>query len=161
MSGRALTRRRLLALLALPAAAGLAYAALPAGDRPALFTGIVTGVAVGGYDPVAYFTAGVATPGRADITLEHSGAIWRFASPASRDAFRAAPDRFAPRYGGYCAYAVAGGGTSGGDPRYWRIVDGRLYLNASARVHEKWGRDIAGYIAKADANWPAVLKGGW
>lgn len=125
--------------------------------KPAVYTGEVAGVAVGGYDPVAYFSTGTATKGREDITLEHDGVTWRFDSDANRDAFKADPARYAPQYGGYCAYAVSGGGTSPGDPRHWRIVGDRLYLNASRRVHERWQTDIPGHIRKADANWPGVL----
>lgn len=126
-------------------------------DEPRVYTGIVKGVAIGGYDPVAYFTDGAPTPGRDDITIVHDGATWRFASESNRIAFRSDPNRYAPRYGGYCAYAVAGGGVAGADPKVWRIVDGRLYLNASPRVHLKWEKDVAGFIKKGDANWPGAL----
>jgi YHS domain-containing protein len=125
--------------------------------KPAIYTGEVAGVAVGGYDPVAYFSGGEPVKGREDITLEHDGVIWRFASENNREAFKAEPARYAPKYGGYCAYAVSGGGSSPGDPRHWKIVDGKLYLNASRRVHERWEKDIPGHIRKADANWPGVL----
>lgn len=73
-------------------------------------------------------------------------------------AFQADPGRYAPKYGGYCAFAVAGGGTSGGSSKAWRIVDGRLYLNATTRVQPNWEKDIPGYVRKADANWPLVLR---
>ena len=149
----AFSRRTLLALAAAVLAAGPAMA-----GNPAIFTGLVKGTAVGGYDPVAYFKHGKPVKGSPQITLTHQGATWRFASAANRDAFQAAPDRYAPRFGGYCAWAVSQGYTAKGDPRYWKIVDGRLYLNYSAGVQKQWAGDIAGNIAKGNANWPKVLE---
>lgn len=122
----------------------------------AVYTGLVKGVAVGGYDPVAYFTDGKPLKGRADLTLEHQGATWRFASEANRDAFRADPARYAPQYGGYCAWAVAEGYTAKGDPTAWRIVDGKLYLNYDASVQRTWEKNIPGNITRANANWPKL-----
>jgi YHS domain-containing protein len=130
-----------------------AYAA-----QPAIYTGLVRGVAVGGYDPVSYFAEGKAVTGNAAITLEHEGATWRFASEANREVFAADPDKYAPRYGGYCAYAVAMGYTAKGDPKAWSIVDGRLYLNFNLPTRKEWEKDTAGYIAKANKNWPGVLQ---
>jgi YHS domain-containing protein len=125
---------------------------------PEIFTGLVKGVAVGGYDPVAYFTERKAVPGKPDITYFWKGAAWRFASEQNRDAFKAAPAKYAPQYGGYCAYAVALGSTAQGDPKSWHIVDGKLYLNLSPAVQKLWEKDIPGYIKSADKNWPSVLK---
>lgn len=144
-------------LLALAAVNALAASESAPRGKPAIYTGAVPGVAVGGYDPVSYWASGGPEKGREDIALAHDGVIWRFASADNRAMFAADPGRYAPQYGGYCAYAVSGGGTSPGDPRHWTIVDGKLYLNASRRVHAKWGEDIPGHIRKADANWPAVL----
>jgi hypothetical protein len=151
-----LTRRTLVGLAGV-AAAGFATHQLWPRRLSRNFTGLVEGVAVGGYDPVAYFTGGAPAAGRDDITASHEDVTWRFATPENRVLFLAEPGRYAPQYGGYCAYAVAGGGTAPGVPRYWSIVEGRLFLNASRRVHEKWRADATGYIAKADANWPRVL----
>lgn len=114
--------------------------------------------AVGGYDPVAYFEAGKPVEGTDEFATEYKGATWRFASAESRDKFIASPETFAPQYGGYCAWAVSQGYTASGDPKYWRIVDGKLYLNYDASVQETWETDIPGFIAKGDANWPAVLQ---
>ena len=154
-----LPRRALIgtAAIIVSGAAG-AYLWIARASKPRVFTGIVAGVALGGYDAVAYFTDGTPTPGREDLSLLHDGAAWRFTNDDNRRAFRADPSRYAPQYGGYCAYAVAGGGTSGGSPKAWRIVDGRLYLNATPRVQLNWEKDIPGYIRKADANWPQVLR---
>ncbi len=126
--------------------------------QPIVFTGIVKGVAVGGYDPVAYFTDGKPVQGRADITLEHEGAKWHFASEANREAFRADPAKYAPQYGGYCAWGVASGYTAKGDPNAWTIADGKLYLNYNKSVQKNWAQDIPGNVRKGDGNWPKVLQ---
>jgi YHS domain-containing protein len=125
--------------------------------EPPVYTGLVKGVAVGGYDPVAYFTDGKPVQGKSDITLEHQGATWRFANAANREAFKAAPDRYAPQYGGYCAWAVSQGYTAKGDPNAWAVQEGKLYLNYNKSVQRDWAKDIAGNVKKADANWPEVL----
>jgi len=124
---------------------------------PEIYTGIVASTAVGGYDPVAYFAEGKPVEGKKDITFTWKGATWRFASEKNRDAFKAKPEAYAPQFGGYCAWAVSRGYTAKGDPKIWKIVDGRLYLNYDARVQKDWEKDIPGNIAKADKNWPAVL----
>ncbi|MDX2288328.1 MAG: YHS domain-containing (seleno)protein [Hyphomicrobiaceae bacterium] len=150
------------AIVAGALALGIAIAALvvigPAEAKsPPVFTGIVKGVAVGGYDPVAYHTEGKAVAGSKDITLEHDGAVWRFASDANRAAFKADPGRYAPHYGGYCAWAVSRGYTAKGDPQAWSIVDGKLYLNYDKSVRSSWEKAARSNITKADANWPKVL----
>lgn len=149
---RRLTLKTALAL----AAIGVPLAAAHAKDAP-VYTGTFSNLAVGGYDPVAYFSEGHPVKGERQFTLKHQGAEWRFASAANREAFAAAPQKYAPQYGGYCAWAVSQGYTASGDPQYWKIVDGKLYLNYDADVQKKWERDIPGFIAKADHNWPAVL----
>ncbi len=123
---------------------------------PEIFTGLVQGVAVGGYDPVAYFTDHKPVPGKADITYSWKGATWRFASAQNRDTFKASPEKYAPQYGGYCAYAVAQGATAKGDPKSWTVGGGKLNLSPS--VQKLWSKNIPGYIKAADKNWPGVLK---
>lgn len=116
------------------------------------------GLAIEGYDPVAYFTDHEPVAG--DARFEHSwqGATWRFASAEHRDLFAADPARYAPQYGGYCAYAVAKGKTASIDPDAWTVLDGKLYLNYSKSIQATWEKDAAGYIAKADENWPEMVK---
>ena len=126
--------------------------------QPEIFTGLVKGSAVGGYDPVAYFTQKKAVRGKANITYSWKGATWRFASEKNRDTFKADPEKYAPQYGGYCAYAVAQGATAKGDPRQWSIVNGKLYLNFSRGVKKDWEEDKSYYIKAADKNWPGVIK---
>jgi hypothetical protein len=115
-------------------------------------------LALHGYDAVAYHTDGRPSRGIADFEQQWNGAIWRFASAANRDAFAKDPARYAPEFGGYCAYAVSRGYTADIDPEAWRIVDGRLYLNYSKRVRTLWEEDVPGNIAKGRANWPGVLE---
>ena len=117
------------------------------------------GMAIEGTDPVAYFTEGKPVEGKADITYDYGGVTWRFASAANRDTFAAEPARYAPQYGGYCAWAVSEGYTASTVREAWHIEDGKLYLNYSKGVQGRWQEDIPGHISKADANWPG-LKGG-
>lgn len=127
-----------------------------AADKP-VYTGFFSNVAVGGYDPVAYFTDNKPVKGDSRFSTGYQGVQWHFASAANRDRFIAAPERYAPQYGGYCAWAVSEGSTASADPRLWKIVEGKLYLNYDADVQKKWEADMAGHIRKADKNWPAVL----
>jgi YHS domain-containing protein len=116
------------------------------------------GVAIAGADAVAYFTEGAYVPGSADFTHAWGGATWHFASAANRDTFAAAPEDYAPQYGGYCAWAVSEGYTAPIDPTAWNVVEGKLYLNYDARIQARWSQDIPGHIARANGNWPAVLN---
>jgi len=109
-----------------------------------------------GYDPVAYFTAGKPTKGNAKFRTTYRGAVYHFASKANRDAFVADPARYAPQYGGFCAYGVALGKKFDVDPTAFKVVDGRLYLNLNQDIYAKWAEDIAGNIANADGKWPAI-----
>ena len=114
------------------------------------------GVAIKGYDPVAYFTMSKPVKGDKDYVTSWMGATWRFASAQNRDLFEKDPEKYAPRYGGYCAYGVANNYLVNIDPRAWTVYEGRLYLNYSLSVREQWKEDIPGNIRKADANWPAL-----
>jgi YHS domain-containing protein len=117
-----------------------------------------TGVAIRGYDPVAYFQDGKPVKGSSDFTFAWNGATWHFASAAHRDAFAKSPAAFAPQYGGYCAYGVSRGYAVPVDPEAWRVVNGKLYLNYSLDVRKEWLKDVPGHVKKADANWPKVLE---
>lgn len=116
-----------------------------------------SGVAIRGYDPVAYFTDGKPVKGKAEHTVRYEGAKWQFASKANAEKFKADPVKYAPQYGGYCAWAVSQGYTASIDPQAWKVVDGKLYLNYSKGVQSQWQQDIPGNITKADSNWPGVL----
>ncbi|MGF1459966.1 MAG: YHS domain-containing (seleno)protein, partial [Leptolyngbyaceae cyanobacterium] len=115
-------------------------------------------LAIRGADPVAYFTEGKAVPGKAEYELEWNGATWRFSSAANMEAFKGEPEAFAPQYGGYCAKALSEGNLASVDPRAWKIVDGKLYLNYSQDVQTQWLEDVPGNIEKADEFWPEVLS---
>ena len=128
------------------------------GAKGEINTTLIGKKAIKGYDPVAYFTDGKPVEGKKEFTYEWKGAKWFFASAEHRDQFKADPDKYAPRYGGYCAYAVAMGKTADIDPKAWKIVDGRLYLNYDQDIQKKWQADIPGFIEKANRNWPGVLK---
>ena len=115
-----------------------------------------SGLALKGYDPVAYFTERKPVQGKAEFTASHEGATYRFASAASRDAFLASPAKYAPQYGGYCAFGMASGYKAPVEPDAWTVVDGKLYLNYSRSVRSQWSSDIPGFVRKADVNWPTV-----
>jgi hypothetical protein len=116
------------------------------------------GIAIRGTDPVAYFKENRPVKGSEAFATTYKGSVFRFALAANRDAFAAAPERYAPQYGGFCAYAVAMGSKASIDPDAFTIVDGRLYLNYNKATEALWRKDIPGYIRKGDANWPAVSK---
>ena len=117
------------------------------------------GLAIEGYDPVAYHTKGEPMKGSGDYEFKWKSATWRFANKEHLELFKANPEKYAPRYGGYCAWAVSRGYTASVDPENaWTIVDGKLYLNYNVEVKKDWEEDIPGNIAKAEANWPAVLN---
>ncbi|GAB4239551.1 MAG: hypothetical protein Tsb0032_43530 [Kiloniellaceae bacterium] len=137
--------------------AGAFLAAGPARAVDAFFN--TAGLAIQGYDPVAYFTEGRPVHGSSEFTHDYAGARWQFASAANRDAFAADPARYAPQYGGYCAWAVSQGYTASTDPAAWRIEGDKLYLNYSRSVQSRWEKDIPGNITKADANWPGLKAG--
>jgi hypothetical protein len=86
----------------------------------------------------------------------HDGVTYLFASEKSKESFEAAPKKYLPAYGGYCAFCVAVGKKFVGDPDVWEVVDGRLYLNLDNGIKRKWLEDVPGYIAKAEANWPKI-----
>jgi YHS domain-containing protein len=146
-------KKRLLLLLVLLTLLPLTVRSLPAEAAPPVNTGLLSSVAVDGYDPVAYFTDGAPRQGSSAFSTTWHGATWYFTSAAHRDQFQAAPERYAPQYGGYCAWAMADGRKADIDPTAWRIVEGRLYLNYDASVQKKWEADIPGHIQRANANY--------
>ena len=128
-------------------------------DR-AVNTGLFGGVAIKGYDTVAYFTEGRAMKGSPDFAYDWLGTPWHFANAAHRDMFAADPVGFAPQYGGYCALGIGidGHAAENIDPeRAWRIIDGKLYLlfdPMSAEVRD--GPAGQEWLMRADANWPEL-----
>ena len=146
-----------IALIAFVVGAVLAAVPAAARDEDPVFT-TRGNVAIRGYDPVAYFTEEKATEGSREFTHEWQGAIWRFKNAENRDLFAADPEKYAPQYGGYCAWAVSRDYTAATDPDAFTLVNGKLYLNYNAKVMKQWLEDRDGNIESADKNWPAVLK---
>ena len=153
---RRTTRRPIAPLLAPLLAVILGLAAGAAAALEPVFS-TSSGGAIRGYDPVAYFTEGRPVEGKSAHRFEWMGATWSFASAENRAAFEADPEKYAPRYGGYCAWAVSRGYTASIVPEAWRIVEGALYLNYSLAVRERWAKDLPGNIARAEVNWPRLL----
>lgn len=149
-------RRRTLLFAAIAAPSLALIAAAPAPTAGPVNTD--GGFAISGHDPVAYFTNARATPGRADLTANHDGATYRFASAANRDAFRADPAKYLPQYGGYCAFGLARGYKAVITPTAFTIANGKLYLNYNASIQDQWRRQQEADIALADANWPHVIN---
>lgn len=118
------------------------------------------GLAIEGYDPVAYFTEKKAVKGSPALSYEYEGSIFYFATAAHREAFASNPGKFSPQYGGYFAYGMAKGYKAAIDPVAFMVVGGKLYLNYSDTVRAQWMTDIPGYVRKADLNWPDVKEVG-
>jgi hypothetical protein len=114
------------------------------------------GLAVHGYDVVAYFKQGTPTLGSDTFAVAYNGGTYRFANQTNLDEFKADSAKYVPAYGGFCAYGVALGKKFDGDPHFWKIVDGRLYLNLSGDIAVEWGKDIPGNIKKSESNWPRI-----
>ena len=114
------------------------------------------GLAAQGYDVVSYFNASGPTVGNTKYAAKHVGALYQFTTAANRDTFKANPDKYAPAYGGYCAFGAAMGRKFPGDPLVWKVQDGKLYLNLNKQVQAKWNENIPGFIRGADNNWPII-----
>lgn len=151
-----LTRRNMLTgLAALPL--GVVLLTRPAfAANPPVYA--EDGIAWDGHDPVAYFTNGAPMPGSQAHSVMHEGAKVLFSSAETRDMFVADPAKYAPQFGGYCAYAASKGYIAPTVPEAWTVHEGKLYLNFSLRARELWLQDVNGNIAKGNANWPGILN---
>ena len=116
------------------------------------------GVAIRGYDAVAYFTQGKPVKGSSAFAADYQGSTFHFSSAAHRDAFVADPAKYAPQYGGFCAFGTSRGYKAAIEPSAFTVVDDKLYLNYNRDVQQQWRRDIAGHVRTADRNWPEVSK---
>ncbi len=115
------------------------------------------GVAIGGFDTVAFHTAGKPMQGTSQFTAEYQGATWQFASAANRDLFAANPAKYAPAYGGWCSAGASKGKKVATKPEYWAVVEGQLYLNSSDAAHNKlFLADTASTIRKGESNWKTI-----
>ena len=123
-----------------------------------IVTNVHTGLAIDGYDPVAYFTDAEPMPGRPQFEYRFKGVIWRFSNLGNRDAFADNPDVYVPRFGGYDPVSMARGVAVAGNPTIWLITGERLYLFYSAEARDKFKADIDNAVAAAEAKWPQVLQ---
>lgn len=123
-----------------------------------IYTGFFSNEALAGYDTVAYFDVKKPVKGKDKFSYKYKGADWLFSTEKNREKFIKMPEKYAPQYGGYCAWLVAQNDRAKGDPLQWSVVDGKLYLNYDAEIKAKWLKDPSGFIEKADKFWPEVLK---
>lgn len=146
-------------LLACLLCVGTAIAAEPVNtlEKKGLFGFKPSGVAIRGYDTVAYFTESKPVEGNSNFETQWMDATWRFASQENLDLFLADPEKYAPQYGGYCAYGVAQNYLVKIEPENWSIVDDKLYLNYDSKVQKLWEKDISGFIASADGKFDKLL----
>lgn len=136
---------------------GMIAAATMASAAPPINTGCFSDLTLKGYDPVAYFTDGKPVEGSKDYTFKWNGATWQFASAAHRDLFAKEPAKYAPQYGGYCAWAMIRGDKADINPSCWKIVNGKLYLNYSTETQTEWSQSIPDNISKANSQWQQLL----
>ena len=125
---------------------------------PEVNLGYFNKLAINGYDVMTYWHGGDPQKGDPEIAASYKDATWVFTSAENRAAFLTAPERFAPQYGGYCAYAASQNAVADVDPFAWRIWNGKLYLNYSPRVRRQWASDIDTNIRKADGFWPKLME---
>ncbi len=150
-------RRALLKVTLLAGMVG-SNAFVPSHAKDPIYTSFMDNNAVSGYDVVSYFQDGKPVEGSSRYSTEYKGANWQFSSAENLALFEADPEKYAPQYGGYCAYAVALGSTVKGDPLQWHIKEDKLYLNINKGIKQKWLGDVDNYISKADGNWPKVIQ---
>jgi YHS domain-containing protein len=127
-------------------------------SEPPVYTGLFSNTGAGGYDTVSYFEADKPAKGSSDYSTQYQGASWRFSNAENLARFKANPERYAPVYGGYCAWAVSQGYLAKGDPAHWSIKQGRLYLNYNQSVQDAWLQSPDEFIQQAGGNWPGVLN---
>lgn len=111
-----------------------------------------------GHDPVMYFSGAAPIKGKAELSAHHRHGTYRFATPEYREQFLAAPDRFAPQYGAFCAKGVSYAIRAGGDPLAYEIRDGRLFIFVNDYARDYWRTDPPDFIGKADLYWRAELE---
>lgn len=123
-----------------------------------IYTGTFGNTAVKGYDTVSYFQGdGVPVKGSKEFKTEWQGATWLFSSQDNLDAFTSSPEKYAPQYGGYCAWATSQGSLAKGDPLVYTVENGKLYLNYDNSINEKWYPNRAELIPAADQKYPTLV----
>ncbi len=123
-------------------------------QKPEVFT--TKEGAIRGFDPVSYFTENGARKGKTELSLDYRNATWYFSSAANRELFKANPEKYAPQFGGYCAFGMSRGYKAETQPDAWTIVDGRLFLNYNDDVRKEWNKNQADFISKAFTNWTKI-----
>ena len=137
--------------------AGAALSVIALASRAGEFNE-TNGVAIKGYDPVAFFKESKPVRGKDDFRFDYKGSTFIFSSADNRATFAADPEKYVPQYGGYCAFGTARGYKADIDPATFTVVDGRLYLNYNTQVQKEWAADRTRFIREADERWPAVSK---
>ncbi|ODC00388.1 YHS domain protein [Candidatus Thiodiazotropha endoloripes] len=118
----------------------------------------INGVILDGHDVVAYHTQGTAVEGSSKYTAVYNDAIYQFSSSDNRDLFHSNPEKYAPAYGGFCAYGATLGKKFQVDGKAFEVVDGILYVNKNQQVYDIWRKDIPGNLSKADTQWPNIVN---
>lgn len=116
----------------------------------------INDLAIQGYDPVSYFTKLTPTKGNVNYTATYKGGIYRFTTEENRDLFRSNPTKYAPQFGGFCAFGVSMDKKFDTDPLAWKIVEDKLYLNLNKNVQKKWLTDVSGYVSAANDSWGEI-----
>ncbi|MCH2232491.1 MAG: hypothetical protein MK111_24610 [Crocosphaera sp.] len=127
-------------------------------ENPQLIFFQEKGVAIKGIDPVAYFLERQAVKGQEEFSYRWENTTWWFKSAENRDLFIQEPTKYAPQYGGFCAWAVSNNYTAPIDPEAWSIVDNKLYLNYNKRIQKRWSKNIESHITKGNYHWPQILE---
>lgn len=121
-----------------------------------------SGVAIQGYDPVAYFLQNKAVKGSKDLAVIHQGVLYYFSSVANKEEFKKNPTKYEPEYGGWCAYAMGAKGEKVSiDPKTFKIVNGKLYLFYNKLFNNtlpEWNKDETNLKKNADVNWSKIFK---
>ena len=118
-----------------------------------------SGLAIEGFDPVAYFTESIATPGLPEFEAREAGAVWRFRNPGNRASFAAHPEIYGPQFGGYDPVDLGRGVTYAGNPRLWAVVGQRLYLFGAEENRDAFAAEPARFLKNAAERWPALERG--
>ena len=125
-------------------------------QQPEIYS--VSGAAVNGYDVISYFTEGKPAKGSKDFAYHWKNTEWRFSSQENLERFKVDPGKYAPQFGGYCAFGVSEDHTAPTKPDAWTIVDGKLYLNYNTEVRQMWREKQSEHIEQGNKNWPGVLS---
>lgn len=117
---------------------------------------ISSGKAIKGYDPVAFFKESKPVKGSDNISFQYKDATWLFSTVENLESFKKSPEKYAPQYGGYCAYGTADGHKAPTQTDTWTVVNGKLYFNYNTKVKENWDKQQAALIEKANTQWPLI-----